>query len=253
MADGQEQFEYTDGVLAVFEKFLSAERLASYYTIARGNRWIGIQLYERNIECSQALYGIIQGLEVTLRNAIHAVMTNAVGTQEWYDKVAWGAAELAAVQEAKDKIKDNLLTATPGRVIAELTFGFWVKLTSSIYEQPLWFAHLHQIVPKFVRRKTLHGKLIQCKTLRNRIAHHERIIGRTRDLPAECQQLLEILGWLSPEMKAWVDSRHGFFEVYGKKLKRNRPAPNIVVTSTAQPLTESETTDKCNCTIVASS
>jgi hypothetical protein len=225
MPDGQVPFQYADAILDTFEKFLSAERLASYYSIARGNRWIGIQLYERNTECSEALYGVIQGLEVTLRNAIHNIMTDAVGTQEWYDKVAWDDPELAAIQEAKEKIKNKVLKETPGRVIAELTFGFWVKLTSYNYEQSLWFKYIHTIVPKTARRKVLHGKLIQAKTLRNRIAHHERIVGRTRDLPTEYQQLMEIIGWLHPDMRAWVEFKNCFADRYHKKLKRNRPEP----------------------------
>jgi Abi-like protein len=186
---------------------------------------VGIQLYERNTECSEALYGVIQGLEVALRNAIHNIMTDAVGTQEWYDKVAWDDPELSAIQEAKEKIKDRRLKETPGRVIAELTFGFWVKLTSYNYEQSLWFKYLHKIVPKTVRRKVLHGKLIQAKTLRNRIAHHERIVGRPTDLPTEYQQLIEIIGWLHLDISAWVESRNCFIERYRKQFKKNRPEP----------------------------
>jgi hypothetical protein len=225
MPDGQVTFQYADAILNTLEKFLSAERLASYYSITRGNRWIGIQLYERNTECSEALYGVIQGLEVALRNAIHNIMTDAVGTQEWYDKVAWDEPELNAIQEAKQKIKDRQLKETPGRVIAELTFGFWVKLTSSNYEQSLWFKYLHKIVPKTVRRKVLHGKLIQAKTLRNRIAHHERIVGRTRDLPSEYQELIEIIGWLHLDIRAWVEFKNCFTERYRNPLKKKRPEP----------------------------
>jgi hypothetical protein len=221
MPDSQPPFQYTDDVLRVFEKYLSPERLASYYALARGNRWVGIQLYERNTELSEALYGVIQGLEITLRNAIHNTMTAALGTPDWYDRFAWDASELAAVQKAKEKIQEKLLSITPGRVIAELTFGFWVKLTALPYEKSLWFKYLHQIAPK-VRRKALHGRLVQFKTLRNRIAHHERIVGRTRDLPTECRDVLEVIGWLNSDMQAWVQHKNCFTERYGKPLKRNR-------------------------------
>ena len=229
MASGQGGFQYTDEALATLEKYLSHERLAPYYSLARGDRWIGIQLYERNTECSEALYGVIQGLEVTLRNAIHNVMTKALANPEWYDKIAWESAEMAALQEAKDKVKEKF-PLTAGRVIAELTFGFWVRLAAYSYEKSLWFKCLYQIVPKTVRRKTLHGMLIRCKTLRNRIAHHEKIIGRDQDLPTECQQLLDVIGWLNSDVRAWVEHRNCFGERYKKKLKKNRP---LSVTSAA--------------------
>ena len=61
--------------------------------------------------------------------------------------------------------------------------------------------------------------------MRNRIAHHERIIGRTRDLPTECKELIETIGWLNPEMREWVESRNCFYETYTKKLKRTSPLP----------------------------
>ena len=116
-------------------------------------------------------------------------------------------------------------------MVAELTFGFWVKLTSHRYEGRLWFPHLHQIVPATVRRKNLHGRLMAFKTLRNRIAHHERIVGRARALPAEYQNIMEVIGWLSPQIQSWVKHKNCFTERYSKPLKKTR----AVVMPTAKP------------------
>ncbi len=100
MTNGQGGFKYTDKTLATLEKYLSPERLASYYVLAGGDKWIGLQLYERNTECSEALYGGLQGLEITLRNAVHNVMLKEVGTPEWYDRIIWEPTELAVLQQA---------------------------------------------------------------------------------------------------------------------------------------------------------
>ncbi len=43
-----------------------------------------IRLYERNTELSEALYGVVQGFEVTLRNAVHNILGASLGTT-WYE------------------------------------------------------------------------------------------------------------------------------------------------------------------------
>jgi len=221
MTTSQPLFRYDNAFIAVFEKCLSSDRLASYYAIAKGDRLLGIQLHERNTELSEALYGVIQGLEVTLRNAVHNIMITKLGTPTWYDIFEWEESERNAIQEAKAKISLKSLPLTPGRIVSELTFGFWVKLTASPYERKLWFSHLHPIVPPTVRRKPFHGRLMEFKTLRNRIAHHERIIGRARDLPTEYQNIIEVIGWLNPEIQSWVKHKNCFTERYSKPLKKS--------------------------------
>jgi len=225
MANSQVTFQYTDEVIATFEKYLSAERLAPYYALARGNKWVGIQLYERNCQLSEALYGVIQGLEVTLRNAIHDVMTRMVGAADWYDRIALEDSEREAVDEAKEKIIEKNSAVTPGRVVAELTFGFWVKLFAWQYEKSLWVPFLHRIFPLKMKRTLLHGRLVDIKTLRNHIAHHERIVGKRKDLPKDCRDILETIGWVNPTIQEWVNHTNSFQERWNKKLKKTQPVP----------------------------
>lgn len=219
MPVSQDGFEYTEKILDTFEKYLSPERLAGYYAIARGDRWTGIRLYERNTELSEALYGITQCLEVALRNAIHIVFTSQLGTPEWYDKIPLEDPEREAIQEAKDSILEKAQPVTPGRIVAELTFGFWVKLFSGAYEKQLWVKYLYRIFPITLKRTVLHSRLIQLKTLRNRIAHHERILGK-RDLRQDYADLLETIGWISKDIEAWVKSTNCFEERAAKKLPK---------------------------------
>lgn len=225
MENSQLTFQYTEEVIATFEKYLSAERLAPYYILARGDKWVGIQLYERNCQLSEALYGVIQGLEVALRNAIHNLMTNMVGAADWYDKFAFEDSERDAIDEAKAKIVKKNSTVTPGRVVAELTFGFWVKLFAWPYEKTLWVPCLYRIFPLKMKRTTLHGRLVDIKTLRNHIAHHERIVRAGRDLPKDCREILEAIGWVSPTIREWVRHTNSFQERWDKKLKKTRPTP----------------------------
>jgi hypothetical protein len=129
------------------EKYVSAERIAPYYALARDDKWVGIQLYERNCQLSEALYGVVQGLEVSLRNAIHNVMAEKVGAPDWYDRLAFEESERQSIDDAKLKIADKLSRVTPGRVVAEMTFAFWVRLFASSYEKELWVKYLYRIFP----------------------------------------------------------------------------------------------------------
>jgi len=234
MPMSQEEFQYTDEVLARLEKYLSPERLAAYYGLARGDKWVAIRLYERNTELSEALYGVIQGLEVALRNAIHNVMTTRAGSPAWYDSIPFEEDEREAIGEAKRKIAERPAPVTPGRVIADLTFGFWVKLFTGSYEKSLWVPTLRKIFPLMVGRKLLHGRLVELKTLRNRIAHHERIV--ERDLLKDYASIIETIGWLSPDVQRWVSATNCFNERFGKKLPKKPTPPTSVVLAAAAPL-----------------
>ena len=85
MPTRQGPFEYTDQAVTAIEKSLSPERLARYISAAQGNKKRAIQLYERNTALSEALYGVIQGLEIALRNALHNTLRKELGRDDWYD------------------------------------------------------------------------------------------------------------------------------------------------------------------------
>jgi len=229
-----EEFEYSDEVLVLFEKFLSPERLAAYYSMARGDKWVAIRLYERNTELSEALYGVLQGLEVTLRNAIHNVLTAGVGTAQWYDKLPLEESEQNALAEARAKIAERVVLETPGRVVAELTFAFWVRLLTGGYEKVLWVPYLHRIFPIRRKRSEIHGRLVDLKTLRNRIAHHERILNK-RMPEGDYTKLLETIGWMSGDVREWVRETNCFEERFAKRIpKKPKREPEPVDMKSAE-------------------
>lgn len=218
-------FDYNKRELEAIEKYISPERLAAYFALARGKRWVAFKLYEKNTELAGALYEVIQALEVTVRNAIHVVMSERFGSNEWYDRIHLGDSERNELEEAKDSLRKKGQAVTPGRIVSELTFGFWVKLTGRVYEDDLWVPHLSRIFPIRLTRPVVHERLVLLKTLRNRIAHHERIIGRTRSLPLEHKDAIEAICWISPEMAEWVEHRSCFNERYANRFPQKPPEP----------------------------
>jgi hypothetical protein len=228
MPESQPSFEYDDATLAICEKFVSSERLAAYVQYARGDKWVAIRLYERNTEVSEALYGVVQALEVTLRNAIHNTLSEKLRTAEWFDTFTLEDSERNAVEAAKSKVAERALTVTPGRVVAELGFAFWVRLFSHSYDKTLWVPYLRRIFPvKLDGSRTLvHGRLVELKTLRNRIAHHERITCGHRDIRRNYLELLETIGWINSKIRQWVESINCFEERFAKPLpKKPKPEP----------------------------
>lgn len=237
MADGQVEYEITNALVTKAEKFLSPERLAGYYKLARGNRKIGLLLYERNTELSEALYGVIQGLEVTLRNAMHNIIATSTGRTDWYDTIGLNESEVDAIYDAKKKIGEAAEPITPGRVVAELNFGFWVRLTGWPYEKTLWVPYLHKVFPIKLKRTAIHNRLLDLKSLRNRIAHHQRIIGGKRDLGRDYERLLEAISWLDGDMANWVKATNCFQQRATKKL-RKLTGPEPPAMAAAVPIPE---------------
>ncbi len=225
--EGQESFDYTDADLVTFEKYISSERLAAYISYARGDKWTATRLYERNTELSEALYGVLQGLEVTLRNAIHDLMTRKTGSANWYDSFSFQDSELAEINQAKAKVIERAAILTPGRIVAELKFGFWVRLFSHTYDKTLWVPHLRAIFPVRLdgSRSFIHGRLVDLKTLRIRIAHHERITCGKRNVQKDYDELLQTIGWINPTMRRWVESTNCFPARFAKKLPKRPSDP----------------------------
>lgn len=241
MPDGQEEFQYDEKALSLCETYISSERLAAYVQYARGDKWVAIRLYERNTEISEALYGVIQGLEVTLRNAIHNILAKKLGCTDWYNAFPLQDSEQETISEAKANIAKRPAVETPGRIVAELRFGFWVRLFSHPYDKSLWVPYLRTIFPlKLENQRTyIHGRLVELKTLRNRIAHHERITCGKRDPEKDYAGILETIGWLNTRMRDWIESTNCFRERFDKRIpKKPKEAAAVVAPFAAEPITE---------------
>lgn len=102
------------------------------------------------------------------------------------------------IDEALDRLQRNGKRVTDGRVVAELSFGFWVGLLGPgrNYEMVLWRPALrHAFGSHRVVRKDLHRTLNRLRVLRNRLAHAEPVF--QRDLAADYADILRLLKVLS--------------------------------------------------------
>lgn len=211
----------SDEHLSSLRLAVSQERLEPY---THQNDTDGLEAFSRyvwNMLISEALYPALQGLEITLRNSIHSAATDAFGSEFWMDskRSPLQDRERKSVRKAKTRLLDDDKAITPGRLVAELNFGFWTSLLYSRYEQVLWpkltksaFPH----VPRRMRnRKALDSRFNSIRYLRNRVFHYESI-WHWKDLTQQHADLLDAIGWISPAVQRTVAIMDRFPTVYGK-------------------------------------
>ncbi|MCU1302809.1 MAG: hypothetical protein JWQ87_3093 [Candidatus Sulfotelmatobacter sp.] len=202
---------------------ISKERLGRYVGAAKGDLKSAIELYELNLRLSQGLYGVLHGYEVTLRNSMHDQLTHYYGQANWYDTAPLEQWHMAQIDEAENKCKSG--PVTPGKIIAELSLAFWTGLAAQRYEKNVWVPCLRKAFHnKTANRVDMHRTLQEIQDLRNRVAHHERILGskgrlyiglhhRTRH---ECfirpELIFNTVCWICADTAAWVQTTARFQE-----------------------------------------
>lgn len=187
---------------------LSPERLAPYLRATSGDLTDAVRLYEWNLAVSGALYEALGVLEVVLRNALSTQLAAHHGTLagDWYDDPLGVLSDLAHedIAAARRRVRKLGRPETPGRVVAELNFGFWKFLLAKRYEATLWTGHLRHAFPNLQpqSRATVYRALDELHTVRNRIAHHEPI--HRRDLTADTLTIYRMLDWIDHDVRAWA-------------------------------------------------
>jgi hypothetical protein len=216
-------FAYREDEINKIAKMISVDRFSGYLSMAKGRRTTAGLLYERNTALSEALYGTLQGFEIPFRNAIDSVLSGVLGN-DWYRTIRMKPGQQIAVQEAEDKISKGGNPVTHGRIVAQLSLGFWTNLISKTYEKDLWVKRgLYRAFPGAVQqlrlssgelknvsisRNLIHQRVDSIRILRNRIAHHERILQMALDLRYD--EILEAIGWVCPTMRLWTESSSCF-------------------------------------------
>lgn len=214
-------------------RLLSVKRFATFLFAADGTSERALRLYAWNIEISSAFWGSFHMLEISLRNALHAQLTELGQQEDWWN------AELLLPRDpirdllhrdTKNEIQKAISSATkkqtakglqtePGHVVAELNFSFWNGMLANRYQQRLWEVSLTHAFPHYTgRRGILHRDLDRLRMLRNRIAHHEPIF--ERDLAIDHEKICNMIGYIEPEAKIWVMKNSRIVEILALKEQR---------------------------------
>ncbi len=216
-------FRYGDTLLSLINQYISKlsdkhvdqligtigrERLTTYFHNTATDRE-AMALYELNAAISKHVHELISGFEVALRNAVAERVSVHFRRSDWYRHrifvMQLAPERRANVREVRRRIKHDGRTEREGRIIAGLTFHFWVAMHENKYRDIIWTPFLHRLWPKGENLKILHKDLSRLRDLRNRIAHHEPIFeekwfSRISTIWLRFEQL-------SPETKAWFHHR----------------------------------------------
>lgn len=204
------KFDYSPQNLSEIEKALSVERLSPYRQSAGGDTGRAVQLYEQNTLLAESLYGVLQGLEVLLRNSIHTQLASDYAQLDWWTTVRLETEQTTMLRKAKETLVKGGKPLDSGRIVAELSFGFWTGLTGPRYDA-LWRSHLVKVFPRRpLQRTEVQTRLNSIRKLRNRIAHHEPILRRA--LRKNVNQIYDTMAWMSPITARWVRSNSSFDE-----------------------------------------
>ena len=204
---------------------LSQERLEVYGSDGSIPSTVAAR-YLLNMALCESLYSPLQLCEVALRNSIHRELTTFAGTESWYDSpklhlTPWAYEE---VDRVKSKIERAKKKIAPGRVVAELQFGFWTSIFEAHYEEvarflPKGIKGVFRYMPKQLHnRHRIKRQLEQIRNLRNRVFHHERIIHWT-DLEQQHEGILQVISWISPELSEMAKTLDRFLIVRRSGIK----------------------------------
>lgn len=214
---------------AWIDDWLGSPRFKKYVDASAGDRAKALVLYEWNVSLGQALMRDIAHFEIALRNSYDLAMTSHwSGHDHWLlDPESPAVVPIWRVKKDKGGLKRgsdvNYLNrrsvdaairkcggarASAGKVMAELSFGFWSHLTSASHEKSVWVPYLHHAYPPKTVRSTVDAMVSTINSVRNRIAHHEPLFDRIATPEQEPAQahatLTAVLSLLSPDIATHV-------------------------------------------------
>ena len=158
--------------------------------------------YSWNVTLSESLYSSLQALEVALRNSIYNAATRHFQNPLWFDiPGVLKSREAGKIADAKFNLGKQHKNIDAGRIVAELSFGFWTSVFNWPYERPLLRFIIEDIFPymppKIRNRNFLSGRLNKIRLLRNRVYHYEPI-WHYYDLKQQHKEILKAIAWIEP-------------------------------------------------------
>lgn len=205
------------------EKSISVDRLSHYSNVYNTkDKKVIIQKYLLNVELSKALYFSLQTLETTLRNSIHKILSGKLNNEFWFEDENFIHPEtIKDIVNARRKININKIQ-TSGRIISELSFGFWSYLFGSYYQQKIWNKYIKHIFPNIpknmAKRNILSQRINTIKNLRNKVFHFDTII-HIKNLFEIHEELLEMIYWLNKDIHDLTIEFDEFENVYNNEEK----------------------------------
>lgn len=204
---------------------ITRDRLSSYLTAASGDLGRALALYDWNTRASAAVLATSAMVEVIVRNTLDASLQRWADQRragrDWLDAAPLAAQGEADVIKARERAtRRGRASEVHGKVVAELSFGFWRYLLASRYLTALWIPGAHAAFPNGpadlrVRREQVERRLHNLMIVRNRAAHHEPI--HRRDLARDFRDGVTVAGWVHPQGAVWLRARSDLLRIAAER------------------------------------
>ena len=162
--------------ISLIKKYISTERFRSYS---------GIDEYLENLVFSKKAYIPLSILEISLKNSINDLLTDKLGENWLENKDFLTNDSLRKIDEARNILYKRAELISKSKIIAELSFGFWVNLFKKPYEKKLRtkdiqkiFTNLPPKKEKMINREVIYKELNHIRNFRNRVFHYEKVINK---------------------------------------------------------------------------
>ncbi len=214
-------------LVAAVRRSISADRLSAYEKVIDATTITGfradmnpinvIARYLWNEALCESLYPALQTFEVCLRNAIYESLAEYY-TPEWLTTTSFlRSFERDRIRKAEDDLLHQGMSVTPGKLVAELTLGFWTGLFVHEYDRtvalPVIGRRLRGFPSRIRTRRDLYARFDGVRQLRNRVFHYEPILNR-QDLLQRHKDLIDDIGFISPEMRNLILLQDRFLSIY---------------------------------------
>lgn len=220
---------------ATTEQWLSNPRLHVYLHETSGSIPAALDLYDWNAEVASSCLRDLGHFEVLIRNRYAGKLTTQYADWTSPTSTIWQLETgIASTRQKQHRLNDgsskSVRTArakvtppTEGHTIANLTFGFWMMLTSAPRDSTIWTPMLSSL---FVGRSRgyVHDRMEKLNDFRNRLAHWEPVFSTTTGLSGRLQVFDQFFTEVDPDVAAWVGTRSTVVET----LKRC-PAPGLSI------------------------
>lgn len=120
-----------------------------------------------------------------------------------------GARALDDITVARRRATRRGASEVHGKVVAELSFGFWRYLCTKPYLTSLWVPALADAFPNHpdlgdprAVRRAVDDRIQRIHFLRNRVAHHEPL--HRRNLKQDLDSIAQLAGWISADTREWI-------------------------------------------------
>lgn len=216
--NGEPGWDYTN-----LRDLLTSERLGSYFDAADGDLEAAFQLYDWNMTASASVMLTTGMVEVIVRNSLDTQLQlwASARNRSWLDVVPLDRRGQADVAKARERAtRFGREPERHGKVVAELSLGFWRYLVAQRYLTSLWIPALNRAFPHGDadlrrRRSEVERDLKALMLVRNRAAHHEPI--HRRDLHADLAAAVRVATWVRADAGAWVSARSTLGQVMDLK------------------------------------